>query len=233
MLLRRRGLQTEVPSAALISALSVGSDTIADVTDIDDLVGRVAARAAEDSDALPARILDEQIKDAEDQLGFALQPLLARLYREVADGGFGPDYQLLPLLGPGESVVGEYLAQREAALGPQQPPEPGEAVAENALWPEGVVPVLTWGCAMYACVDCFDPDGQVLLFEPNAYLGGPGDECWFLDSTSLRAWLETWLAGTGWFEHDADGRDEMPQPWSHSTARLSDGVQAKASAPPR
>ena len=211
----------------------MGSETITDVTDIDDLVDRVAARAAAGSAALPARIPDKQIKIAEQRLGFVLHPLLTRLYREVADGGFGPDYQLLPLFGPGESVVGEYALRREAASGPQQPAEPGEVVPQDQRWPAGVVPILTWGCAMYACVDCFDPDGQVLLFEPNAYLGGPGVECWFLDSASLQAWLETWLAGTGWFEPDADGRDDMPQPWLHAAARLSDDVEPEAGAPPQ
>jgi SMI1 / KNR4 family (SUKH-1) len=191
--------------------VSAGSEIITDVTGMDDLIERVAARAAENSDTLPARIQDEQLKGAQERLGFALHPLLARLYSHVADGGFGPDYQLLPLLGPGESVVGKYVAEREAAV-----------VPENPRWPEGVVPILTWGCAMYACVDCFDPDGQVLLFEPNAYVWGPGDECWFLDSTSLHAWLETWLAGTGWFEPDGYDTENMPQPWAQAAARLSE-----------
>jgi hypothetical protein len=191
--------------------LSAGSEIITDVTDMDDLVERVAAHAAENSDALPAPVRDEQLKSAQERLGFALHPLLARLYRDVADGGFGPDYQLLPLLGPGESVVSKYVAEREAAV-----------VRENPRWPEGVVPILTWGCAMYACVDCFDPDGQVLLFEPNAYGGGPGDECWFLDSVSLHGWLEIWLAGTGWFEPDGCDLDNMPQPWAQAKVRVSD-----------
>ena len=211
----------------------MGSESIADVTETDDLISRVAARAAQNSAELPAQIRAEQIKSAEQQLGFALHPLLARLYRDVADGGFGPDYKLMPLFGPGESVVGKYLAKREAAVGPKQPSEPGDVVSDWPRWPEGVVPILPWGCAMYACVDCFDQDGQVLLFEPNAYLYGPGAECWFLDSASLQAWLETWLAETGWYEPDALDRDDMPEPWLQATARLSDGAGETTSAPPR
>ncbi|WP_234362148.1 MULTISPECIES: SMI1/KNR4 family protein [Streptomyces] len=185
------------------------------MTDIDDLVQRVATRAASDSKDLPAPVDDARIAEAERQLGFALHPLLARLYGEVADGGFGPDYRLLPLLGPGSSVVGEYLTRREASVG-----------VEHPEWPEGVVPILTWGCGMYAGVDCLGEDGQVLLFEPNPYSGGSWDECWFLDSASLAAWLETWLAGTGWFEEDAvDGGDVVePQPWEQAAGRLSSGA---------
>ncbi|MFI6639033.1 SMI1/KNR4 family protein [Streptomyces sp. NPDC050504] len=185
------------------------------MTDIDHLVQRVADRAAADNDGLPRPVDDARIQEAERRLGIALHPLLARLYREVADGGFGPDYRLLPLLGPGPSVVGEYLTRREASAG-----------AEHPEWPAGVVPILTWGCAMYAGVDCLSADGQVLLFEPNPYSGGSWERCWFLDSASLAAWLETWLAGTGWFEEDAADRDDLvePRPWEQAANRLSSGA---------
>ncbi|MFI1655096.1 SMI1/KNR4 family protein [Streptomyces sp. NPDC020472] len=185
------------------------------MTDIDDLVRRVADRAASDNRDLPAPVDEARIAMAEEQLGFALHPLLARLYREVADGGFGPDHRLLPLLGPGSSVVGEYLTRREASAG-----------AEHPEWPEGVIPVLTWGCAMYAGVDCRSEDAQVLLFEPNPYSGGSWEQCWFLDSSGLAAWLETWLAGTGWFEEDAFDRDDVaePQPWDEAARRLASGA---------
>ncbi|MFG3137264.1 SMI1/KNR4 family protein [Streptomyces sp. NPDC048211] len=185
------------------------------MTDLDDLVRRVATRAASDSKDLPAPVDDARIVAAERQLGLALHPLLARLYREVADGGFGPDYGLLPLLGPGSSVVGEYLTRRQASVG-----------AEYPQWPEGVVPILTWGCAMYAAVDCLSEDGQVLLFEPNPYSGGSWEQCWFLDSSGFAAWLETWLAGAGWFEEDAVDRDDLaePQPWEACASRLLPGA---------
>nr|WSW70727.1 SMI1/KNR4 family protein [Streptomyces sp. NBC_00995] len=182
------------------------------MTDMDDLMQRIADRAASENEDLPAPVGDARIAEAEGQLGFPLHPLLARLYREVADGGFGPDYRLLPLLGPDSSVVGEYLTRREASVG-----------VEHPEWPEGVVPILTWGCAMYAGVDCLGGEGQVLLFEPNPYSGGSWDQCWFLDSPGLAAWLETWLAGTGWFEDDAvDAHDPVdPQPWDQAARRLS------------
>ncbi|MEV7502477.1 SMI1/KNR4 family protein [Streptomyces sp. NPDC093018] len=185
------------------------------MTDIDDLVQRVAVRAASDDENLPAPVGDAQLAQAEARLGFALHPLLTRLYREVADGGFGPDYRLLPLLGPGSSVVGEYLARRAASVSVAHPE-----------WPEGVVPILTWGCGMYAGIDCRSADGQVLLFEPNPYSGGSWAECWFLDSDGIAAWLETWLAGTGWFEEDACDRDDVvePRPWDQAVNRLSSGA---------
>lgn len=128
---------------------------------------------------------------------------------------------MLPLLGPGQSVVDEYLAQLSEN-------------EEELPWPEGVAPILTWGCGMYACVDCTDPDGQVLLFEPNAYVAGGGAECWYLEAASLAAWLETWLAGTGWYQEDARERGEAvdPEPWEHAAARLSGGVEVAPTARP-
>lgn len=192
--------------------MSVGSDSIVVMTDMDDLIRRVAVRAASDTEDLPAPLGEARIAEAGAQLGFALHPLLARLYREVADGGFGPDYHLLPLLGEGAGAVGEYLARREASVG-----------AEHPEWPEGVVPILTWGCGMYAGVDCLSEEGQVLLFEPNPYSGGAWDECWFLDSAGLAAWLETWLAGTGWYEEDAADEEDVsePEPWDQAANRLA------------
>ncbi|ROQ59409.1 SMI1/KNR4 family protein SUKH-1 [Streptomyces sp. 840.1] len=185
------------------------------MNDMDDLVRSVAVRAASDNASLPAPLDDARIAEAEAELGFALHPLLVRLYREVADGGFGPDYRLLPLSGPDCGVTGEYLTLRAAA-----------AAAEHSDWPEGVVPILTWGCGMYAGVDCRSEDGQVLLFDPNPYGGGSWERCWFLDSAGLAGWLETWLAGAGWFEEDAHERDDVaePEPWDEAGSRLSAGV---------
>jgi hypothetical protein len=34
-------------------------------------------------------------------------------------------------------------------------------------WPEGMLSILDWGCAMNACVDCHHDDAQVLLYEPD------------------------------------------------------------------
>ncbi|WP_194920128.1 SMI1/KNR4 family protein [Catenulispora rubra] len=184
------------------------------MADVDSLIRRVFNRANDDNGGLPAPVDADRIVEAESQLGFALHPLLARLYRDVGDGGFGPDYRLLPLLGPGSSVVGEYLARRERSIS-----------AENPGWPEGLVPILTWGCAMYAAVDCRSEDGQVLLFEPNAYSGGAWDECWFRDAESLVAWLEAWLHGTGWAEVNAQGIGDFVELelWEQAGIRLADG----------
>ncbi|MBX9423809.1 SMI1/KNR4 family protein [Streptomyces lateritius] len=180
----------------------------------EDLVRRVAAKARATSRALPPVAGAEEVASAEAALGFPLPPLLASLYREVANGGFGPDYQLLPLVGTGRTVLSEYRSERSAS-----------AEGGTPYWPAGVLPILDWGCAMYAAVDCHSETAQVLLFEPNA-MTDDGATAWFADADSLTAWLETWLTGTGWYEEDADEHPDVaePTPWERAAARIGEGT---------
>ncbi|MEW9528403.1 SMI1/KNR4 family protein [Microbispora sp. NPDC049125] len=176
--------------------------------DLEELIRRVSAKALSAEGRLSPALGTEELVQAEKQLGFPLPPVLARLYHEVANGGFGPDYQLFPLLGEGRTAVSVYREERSMSLS-----------CDAAFWPERVLPILDWGCGMYAAVDCQSSDGVVLLFEPNAIDNDDWHLAWFVDSTSLIDWLETWLSGGGWYE-DADGGGDM-QPWEMARARLS------------
>ncbi|MEU1016759.1 MULTISPECIES: SMI1/KNR4 family protein [unclassified Streptomyces] len=169
--------------------------------DTEQLLARVAAAARATRpwgwDTLPAPVDADTLARAEAALGFRLPPLLASLYTHIGDGGFGPEYGLLPLLeekssGAEPPVVDKYLGMRHR---------------DDWDWPEGVLPISHWGCAMYACVDCRMDEGQVLLFEPN---GGDPEHAWFIDSPSLASWLTAWLDGTGWYE-DANDGVELPE----------------------
>ncbi|WP_282206216.1 SMI1/KNR4 family protein [Kitasatospora fiedleri] len=170
--------------------------------DTSTLIARVRERAQQGRGELPARAGAGEIAAAERELGFPLPPLLARLYQEVANGGFGPDCFLFPLIGEGRTAVAEYRP--------------------CAYWPRGLLPILDWGCGMYAAVDCQDPETPVLLFEPNA---DPDDwaEAWFTDSPSLAKWLRSWVDGTDWWEKEvmpaADAPE--PQPWPDAARRFS------------
>ncbi|MFB7029490.1 MULTISPECIES: SMI1/KNR4 family protein [unclassified Streptomyces] len=179
---------------------------------IEDLISRIAAKAKSPYKALPPAVTADDVAEAEAALGFALPPLLASLYREVANGGFGPDYQLLPLVGSGRTVLSEYQSERSAS-----------AEDETPYWPAGVLPILDWGCAMYAAVDCLGETATVLLFEPNA-MEDDGAAAWFVDAGSLAEWLETWLAGTGWYREDADEYEDVaePTPWEMAASRIGE-----------
>ncbi|MFJ4658890.1 SMI1/KNR4 family protein [Nocardia sp. NPDC088792] len=182
------------------------------MTENEQLLARVAAAArptrTSDRTALPEPVDTETLSRAEASLGFSLPPLLAAIYLRIGDGGFGPEYGLLPLLdNPPDSepaAVTQYLANRDGHRDPDWP------------WPEGVLPISHWGCAMYACVDCLTPGAPVLLFEPNA---GDPDSAWYVDAPSLADWLNAWIDGTGWYNRTLDEPDMLP--WTDFRARTS------------
>lgn len=189
----------------------VGDDAV--VNDFEELIGRVVAASAASS-LLQPPVSAAELAKSEQRLGFRLHPLLAALYRKVGNGGFGPADSVLPLSGGPSSewetsVVQGYLDEI--------PPEGSDTWW---LWPKGVVPILDWGCAMFACVDCRSDAGTVLLFEPNAISGQDVSKAWFVDADSLAEWLETWLDGRGWYEEDAIDQDFDMAPWADAAARL-------------
>ncbi|MEU8252223.1 SMI1/KNR4 family protein [Nonomuraea sp. NPDC048916] len=181
------------------------------MTNVDDLLRRVWLKANATAEQLPPPATTEEVAQAESILGFRLPPVLVRLYREVANGGFGPDYQLFPLLGEGRTAVNVYREERSTV-------DPDK---EATHWPADVLPVLDWGCGMFAAVDCRSPEGAVLLFEPNG-IDNEWHHAWYVDSESLAGWLETWLSETGWYEEGADEDGEM-RPWETAWQRLSEG----------
>lgn len=174
-----------------------------------ELLERVCVRAEAQTANLPACVSDQELAEAERILGFALPTEVRRLYGEVANGGFGPEYFLFPLMGEGSTAVTEYGTLRES---------PSE------FWPRGVLPILDWGCGMYGAVDCLRPDAPVLLFDPNADTGDAAD-AWFQDSPSLTQWLVSWLDGTGWWEEDVMSAEDgaEPRPWTGAAQRVLAG----------
>ena len=168
------------------------------------LFAALTAKAREEGTEPGAVLTGEDVARAEAELGFRLHPMLAELYRTVGNGGFGPDYGLLPL----EDAVDLYVLRRAAGAG-------------NAwAWPTGVLPILDWGCDMNACVDCRSDEGTVLLFEPNP---GEPEQAWWIEQPSLEAWLRAWIDGRDWatLAEAGEDMDEMP-PWDGRAARLAE-----------
>lgn len=127
---------------------------------------------------------------AETDLGLRLPTTLRRIYAEVANGGFGPSYGLLGLVGgalneDGRDVVSLY---RGYSI-----PDPND---EHWRWPNGLLPVGHLGCAMFCCVHATNPEGPVIWFEPNPHEDGkPWDDSFIPLASSTDEWLLAWLDG--------------------------------------
>ncbi|MFJ4779806.1 SMI1/KNR4 family protein [Streptomyces sp. NPDC088762] len=174
------------------------------MNETEQLLEQVAARARHSAHGhgkpLPAPLGTGEIARAEGILGFVLPPLVAGLYTRVGDGGFGPEHGLLPL----RQAVRTYEARRVSGW----------------RWPEGVLPIADFGCAMYACVDCRSETAQVLLFDPNP---GEPDLAWSIDAPSLSGWLRGWLEGTAWFCDESGLGEELDlelTPWAEFSSRI-------------
>lgn len=156
----------------------------------DELIAAARDRLAPDA---PAPATAEELAEAERQLGFALPPLLRRMYGEVANGAWGPEYGANGLIGGARAdlergAVDWYRSSRESGADPDDPGWPG--------WPEGLLAVCHWGCAIWSCVDCHSPGGRVVRFDPNPYVGGDGASwsgAWTEERATLAAFLADWL----------------------------------------
>jgi hypothetical protein len=118
-----------------------------------------------------------EIAATETDLRFRLPPLLRRIYAEVADGGLGPGYGLLPVRrgrkepGQDESLV-----------------EVRDKLAADPRWPPLLLPLCDWGCAIWSCLDCRSDDGPIVTVAAEEPFANAGHD--------LRSWLRAWLAGS-------------------------------------
>mgnify|MGYP001181036098 CR=1 FL=1 len=107
---------------------------------------------------------EEQLAQSEEILEFPLPPALRALYASVANGGFGPGYGIIGAVdgfGPGDGVYdivqGFYLFCDESRQVPletyAESPGSQHFILPNDCWPDRVLPLCSWGCAMYDFID--------------------------------------------------------------------------------
>ncbi|PDT85704.1 SMI1/KNR4 family protein [Bradyrhizobium sp. Y36] len=125
------------------------------------------------------------IASDEAHLRFRLPPLLKRMYADVGNGGFGPGYGLIGLTNgvpddTGKTAVAIYdLFRSDPEL----------------TWPDGLLPICHWGCAIYSCVDCRDQDFRMRIFDPNGHDGDDWTDAFFDDAPSFEHWISSWASG--------------------------------------
>ena len=98
------------------------------------------------------------LKAAERTIGLELPELLRAIYLKVGNGGFGPEYGIVGIKG-GARLDGYTLESHYQKV--------LELEKENSVWrwPQQLLPVASYGCGMWSCVDCAVPE------TPNGSLG--------------------------------------------------------------
>ena len=143
------------------------------------LMGRPGSTSNPSVKDLPAPASVAALDAAEARLGFALPPLLRRLYAEIANGGFGPGGGLLSI----EQAVAAY---QEVTREPYLP--------KGYPWPAGLLPIIDQEPG-YDAVDT--STGRVVGWDPEGLSERSGEKAWnssFSElAPSLEAWLGEWL----------------------------------------
>ena len=168
---------------------------------IDDLISRLQARVADplrakDSAAwvrpirpTPAPATHADVDAAEAALGFAMPPLLRRLYTEVANGGWGPDSGLGGIRSEAAPEENDIVGLYQACVSPDRDLENPEV-----QWPRGLV-ILINSHQLEVC-DFLQPPFPVYLLDPEEWdLESPVVEALVPLAGSLEERLEAWLAG--------------------------------------
>jgi hypothetical protein len=160
----------------------------------DELIEAIRTRIAD-----PQRRLDSTTSDApplygvataaavdaaEAEIGFALPPLLRRVYLEVANGGFGPASGIFGVEGGQPDADGRTLGALYLEF--RSWPSPPEDA--TLYWPEGLLPICEWGCTAWACID--RSHDYIVTMD-----GGRPT----ITTLTLAAWLEAWMSGEDLF----------------------------------
>lgn len=185
-----------------------------------DALGLLQRRADEAGAPPPASA--DAIRESEHAFGFALPAALRQVYGLVANGGFGPGYGLLGLVGGatdefGDTAVSRYVADRGSP---------------DLIWPEGLVTLCSWGDEIASCVEARSEAGPVSVFDPGALAYGAEMEvldaraCLFFHRPSVAEWLLAWARGADLWRTEMfpDPDSGVPgvsrlRPWSDATLR--------------
>jgi hypothetical protein len=147
-------------------------------------------------------LVDEELRESEQLLGFHLPGFVRRLYTQVGNGGFGPGYGgVLGLVNGATDESNMNAVDRYRGWQDWQPDpadyglEPEEVVVPFA-WPKRIVAICHWGCAIYSCIDCNNEDVPVLRFRSDCYRPTMKvTELMKPEATTFASWLEAWLHG--------------------------------------
>jgi hypothetical protein len=126
---------------------------------------------------------------SEHALGFPVPLLLKQLYERVGNGGFGPGYGLMGLVSGAMDDQGHNAVDAYKIYASSDPSDP------SWTWPERLLPVCHWGCAIYSCIDCKEEGHPIVIFDPNMH-DHSWAQCFIKTNRNLGTWLDAWATGT-------------------------------------
>ena len=149
----------------------------------------------------PGRSSIADVRAAEQALGLTFPPFLARVYAEVADGGFGPGGGLVPL----ERIVSETRDLRS-----------GEQLPRGRAWPATYLPLVHLDPG-WTCVDV--ETGAIIDWDPEDMTERMSEarfrETFSDRSPSVEAWLAKWISKTD----AARKKPSAEERWARMAAR--------------
>jgi hypothetical protein len=187
----------------------------------EDLIARIQHRADDPLTrtdnagiALPPRfppVSGTELARSERRLGFRLPSFLAAVYQQVGNGGFGPGYGLIGLPSGFAHDDGKSIVELYESYHITSPEDP------TWQWPDGLVPLCDWGCAIFSCVNC--QAGSVITFDPGEQPEGAPMTLAFAQShATIADWFEDWVNGIKlWdkmFERDLAGGQVLTNPFT-------------------
>lgn len=133
---------------------------------------------------------EKAVASTESRLGFGLPRTLREVYRNVANGGFGPGYGVMGVEGGFADDMGHTVADLYAAYREPDPEDPAWR------WPEQFLPFCHWGCAVYSVVDCSRSPAPVYFADVSVKeIGEPVETILRPHKPSFEDWLRDWLDG--------------------------------------
>ena len=126
----------------------------------------------------PMPVGRSEVLGVEASLGFKLPPFLRRLYTEVANGRFGPDFGLLPAVGDKDTDLVS-VNERER---------------QHGDWPSHMLIIGDIGCRLYHCVNVQTLGFSTFLFDADTAPENCTIEQQFLPVTdTIEEFFAAWL----------------------------------------
>lgn len=131
--------------------------------------------------APPPPLASAEICEFETATNLRLTPFLRRLYSEVANGGFGPAYGIVPLIASDQDSVLDWHSRYRSA---------NQSEPNGPIWPDHMLHFCEGGCVTIYVLDLLDSASPVYRVEANS--SNNFHEWLHLVSPSVESWLAEW-----------------------------------------